>query len=44
MAWVAWARRLNTVAPTGSMRLSWSTLELALEQRQFSAIGRTTLR
>ncbi|MEG2963433.1 MAG: type II secretion system protein N [Janthinobacterium sp.] len=34
---------LNTVAPTGSMRLSWSTLELALEQRQFSAIGRTTL-
>ncbi|WP_308923451.1 type II secretion system protein N [Janthinobacterium sp. J1-1] len=34
---------LNTVAPTGSMRLSWSTLQLALEQQQFSAIGRTTL-
>src|SRR5450830_11088 len=34
---------LNTVAPTGSMRLSWSTLELALVQRQFSAVGRTTL-
>lgn len=34
---------LNTVAPTGSMRLSWSTLQLALEQRQFSAVGRTTL-
>ena len=34
---------LNTVAPTGSMRLSWSTLELALEKQQFSAVGRTTL-
>ena len=34
---------LNTVAPTGSMRLSWSTLQLALEKQQFSAVGRTTL-
>ena len=34
---------LNTVAPTGSMRLSWTTLQLALAQRQFSAVGRTTL-
>jgi len=34
---------LNTVAPTGTMRLSWSTLELALEKQQFSANGRTTL-
>ncbi|WP_038497273.1 type II secretion system protein N [Janthinobacterium agaricidamnosum] len=34
---------LNTIAPSGAMRLSWTTLELALAERQFSANGRTTL-
>ncbi len=34
---------LNTIAPSGVMRLSWSTLELALEQRQLKVQGRTTL-
>jgi general secretion pathway protein N len=34
---------LNTLAPSGSMRLSWSALELLLENRQVSVNGRTTL-
>jgi general secretion pathway protein N len=37
---------LNTVAPSGTMRLSWTSLELALEKRQVAMIdifGRTTL-
>ncbi len=34
---------LNTVAPTGAMRLSWTTLELALADRTVAVNGRTTL-
>jgi general secretion pathway protein N len=34
---------LNTLAPSGTMRLSWTGLELALENRQASVNGRTTL-
>ncbi|MRW86400.1 type II secretion system protein N [Pseudoduganella sp. FT26W] len=34
---------LNTLAPSGTMRLSWSGLQLALENRQASIEGRTTL-
>ncbi|MQA22336.1 type II secretion system protein N [Rugamonas rivuli] len=34
---------LNTVAPSGTMRLSWTALELALVDRQASINGRTTL-
>jgi general secretion pathway protein N len=34
---------LNTLAPSGSMRLSWTSLELALANRQLSVNGRTTL-
>lgn len=34
---------LNTLAPSGAMRLSWSSLELSLEQRQLAVNGRTTL-
>lgn len=34
---------LNTIAPSGRMQLSWSTLALALHERQFSIEGRTTL-
>jgi len=34
---------LNTMAPSGNMRLSWSSLELALTQGQVSVNGRTTL-
>jgi general secretion pathway protein N len=34
---------LNTLAPSGAMRLSWTGLELALENRQASINGRTTL-
>ena len=34
---------LNTLAPSGIMRLSWTGLELALENRQASVTGRTTL-
>ena len=34
---------LNTVAPSGSMRLSWTGLELALVDRAVSINGRTTL-
>lgn len=34
---------LNTMAPSGSMRLSWTSLELALAKRQLSVNGRTTL-
>ncbi len=34
---------LNTLAPSGTMRLSWSGLELTLAERQLSVDGRTTL-
>lgn len=34
---------LNTVAPTGSMRLSWTTLQLELAQGAVAVNGRTTL-
>lgn len=34
---------LNTIAPSGTMRLSWTGLELALENRQVAINGRTTL-
>ncbi|NVD70446.1 type II secretion system protein N [Duganella sp. BJB1802] len=34
---------LNTVAPSGTMRLSWTALELALADRQIAIHGRTTL-
>jgi general secretion pathway protein N len=34
---------LNTIAPSGSMRLSWTGLELSLADRQVSINGRTTL-
>ncbi|OEZ56784.1 type II secretion system protein N [Duganella sp. HH105] len=34
---------LNTVAPSGTMRLSWTALELALVDRQATINGRTTL-
>jgi general secretion pathway protein N len=34
---------LNTIAPSGTMRLSWTGLELALENRQLAINGRTTL-
>ena len=34
---------LNTLAPSGSMRLSWTGLELALDQQQIAINGRTTL-
>lgn len=34
---------LNTMAPSGSMRLSWTNLALALTNRQLSVDGRTTL-
>ena len=34
---------LNTLAPSGVMRLSWTGLELALDQRQIAVNGRTTL-
>jgi general secretion pathway protein N len=34
---------LNTVAPSGRLRLSWTTLELALADRQVDINGRTTL-
>jgi len=34
---------LNTVAPSGAMRLSWTGLELALADRQLAINGRTTL-
>jgi general secretion pathway protein N len=34
---------LNTLAPSGVMRLSWSTLELVREQRTVAVIGRTVL-
>jgi general secretion pathway protein N len=34
---------LNTIAPSGSMRLSWTGLELALADRQVAINGRTTL-
>ncbi|TFW13579.1 type II secretion system protein N [Duganella callida] len=34
---------LNTLAPSGDMRLSWTSLALALENRQVSVNGRTTL-
>ena len=34
---------LNTIAPSGSMRLSWTGLELSLLDRQVSINGRTTL-
>jgi general secretion pathway protein N len=34
---------LNTMAPSGNMRLSWSSLELALAQGRVSVNGRTTL-
>jgi general secretion pathway protein N len=30
---------LNTMAPSGVMQLSWTTLELALEQRQLTCKG-----
>lgn len=34
---------LNTVAPSGTMRLSWTALEVALVDRQAAVNGRTTL-
>ncbi len=34
---------LNTVAPSGTLRLSWSALELALVNRNVAVNGRTTL-
>jgi general secretion pathway protein N len=34
---------LNTLAPSGVMRLSWTALELALAERQVAINGRTTL-
>jgi general secretion pathway protein N len=34
---------LNTLAPSGIMRLSWSTLELVRQQRTVAVIGRTVL-
>jgi general secretion pathway protein N len=34
---------LNTVAPSGTMRLSWTGLELALVERNIAINGRTTL-
>ncbi|MFA9216532.1 MAG: type II secretion system protein N [Sphingomonadaceae bacterium] len=34
---------LNTVAPSGSMRLSWTALQLALVQQNIAVNGRTTL-
>lgn len=34
---------LNTLAPSGAMRLSWTALELALQDRQIAVNGRTTL-
>jgi general secretion pathway protein N len=34
---------LNTLAPSGTMRLGWSGLALALANRQLSVDGRTTL-
>lgn len=34
---------LNTLAPSGNMRLSWTSLALALANRQLSVHGRTTL-
>jgi general secretion pathway protein N len=34
---------LNTIAPSGAMRLSWTGLELSLLERQVSINGRTTL-
>ena len=34
---------LNTLAPSGVMRLSWSTLELVREQRTVAVNGRTVL-
>jgi general secretion pathway protein N len=34
---------LNTIAPSGIMRLSWTGLELALANRQVAINGRTTL-
>jgi len=34
---------LNTIAPSGSMRLSWTGLELSLADRQVAINGRTTL-
>ncbi len=34
---------LNTLAPSGTMRLSWSTLELARQQQTLAVNGRTVL-
>ncbi len=34
---------LNTIAPSGTMRLTWSTLELARQDRRVGMTGRTTL-
>jgi general secretion pathway protein N len=34
---------LNTLAPSGRLRLSWTTLELALADRKVDVNGRTTL-
>lgn len=34
---------LNTIAPSGTMRLSWTSLQLALVDKQVSVNGRTTL-
>lgn len=34
---------LNTMGPSGSMRLSWTSLELALDHGQVAINGRTTL-
>jgi general secretion pathway protein N len=34
---------LNTIAPSGTMRLSWTGLQLALADRQVAVNGRTTL-
>ncbi len=34
---------LNTIAPSGTMRLSWSTLGLALDGQQLAIHGKTTL-
>ena len=34
---------LNTIAPSGAMRLSWTGLELSLAERQIAVNGRTTL-
>lgn len=34
---------LNTLAPSGSMRLSWTGLELVLDKQQIAINGRTTL-